>query len=111
MCQRGALDRRSPEAEDERGKASRQSHSAVARGNDPAGDRHVCVLQFGSAMTYANEYRLGRRAYHYGQEESLAFALAVVVVIVVAAGYYILWNRFHIRPAQLVELSLYALYG
>ena len=38
-------------------------------------------------MTYANEYRLGRRAYHYGQEESLAFALAVVVVIVVAAGY------------------------
>jgi hypothetical protein len=62
-------------------------------------------------MTYPNEYRLGRRAYHYGQEESLAFALAMAVVIVVAAGYYILWNRFHIRPAQLIELSLYALYG
>lgn len=62
-------------------------------------------------MTYANEYRLGRRAYHYRQEDSLAFALAVVVVIVVASGYYILWSRFHIRPGQLIELSLYAVYG
>ncbi len=62
-------------------------------------------------MTYANEYRLGRRAYHYNQEESLAFVLSVVAVIVIAAGYYILATRFHIRPAQLIELSLYALYG
>jgi type IV secretory pathway TraG/TraD family ATPase VirD4 len=62
-------------------------------------------------MTYANEYRLGRRAYHNSQEESLAFVLAVVAVIVLAAGYYILATRFHIRPAQLIELSLYALYG
>jgi len=62
-------------------------------------------------MTYANEYRLGRRAYHYNQEESLAFVLSVVAVIVLAAGYYILATRFHIRPAQLIELSLYALYG
>src|SRR5579862_9050553 len=62
-------------------------------------------------MTYANEYRLGRRAYHYNQEESLAFVLSVVAVIVIAAGYYILVTPFHIRPAQLVELSLYALYG
>ena len=62
-------------------------------------------------MTYANEYHLGPRAFHYRQEESLAFALAVVLVIVLAAGYYILWNRFHIRRAQLIELSLYAVYG
>lgn len=62
-------------------------------------------------MTYANEYRLGRRAYHYNQEESLAFILSVVAVIVIAAGYYILATRFHIRPAQLIELSLYALYA
>jgi len=62
-------------------------------------------------MTYTNDYRLGRRAYHAHQEESLAFVLAVVVVIVIAIGFYILWDRFHIRPAQLVELSLYALYG
>src|ERR1700756_5370884 len=62
-------------------------------------------------MTYANEYRLGRRAYHHDQEESLAFVLSVVAVIVLAAAYYILAARFHIRPAQLIELSLYALYG
>ncbi|MGA7847691.1 MAG: type IV secretory system conjugative DNA transfer family protein [Terriglobales bacterium] len=62
-------------------------------------------------MNYANEYHLGRRAYHYNQEESLAFVLSVVAVIVLAAGYYILVTRFHIRPAQLIELSLYTLYG
>jgi hypothetical protein len=62
-------------------------------------------------MTYANEYRLGRRAYHYNQEESLAFALSIVAIIVLAFGYYIFATRFHIRPAQLIEFSLYALYG
>jgi len=62
-------------------------------------------------MNYANEYRLGRRSYDYNQEESLALVLSVVAVIVLAAGYYILATRFHIRPAQLTELSLYALYG
>ncbi len=62
-------------------------------------------------MSYTNEYRLGRRAYHYNQEESLALVLSVVVLILFAAAYYILANRFHIRLAQLVELSLYTLYG
>lgn len=62
-------------------------------------------------MTYANEYRLGRRAYHYHQEESLASALSVVAVIVLALGYCILAMRFHIRLAQLIELSLYTLYS
>ena len=62
-------------------------------------------------MTYSNEYRLGRRAYHYRQEESLAFALSIVGIIVLAFGYYILATRFHIRAAQLIELSLYAVYG
>jgi hypothetical protein len=62
-------------------------------------------------MTYANEYRLGRRAYHYHQEESLAFALSLVGVTVLGCGYYILATRFYIRPAQLIELSLYTLYG
>src|SRR3974390_173211 len=62
-------------------------------------------------MTYTNEYRLGRRAYHYRQEESLPFVLSIVAIIVLASGYYILAARLHIRPAQLVELSLYALYA
>ncbi|HZW81181.1 MAG TPA: type IV secretory system conjugative DNA transfer family protein [Candidatus Deferrimicrobiaceae bacterium] len=62
-------------------------------------------------MTYANEYRLGHRAFHYNKEESLAFVLSVLVVMALAFGYYILVTRLHIRPAQLVELSLYTLYG
>jgi hypothetical protein len=64
-------------------------------------------------MTYGNEYRLGRRVYHqhYHEEESLAFVLAVAAIIVLAAGYYILWARLHIRPGQLIELSLYTVYG
>lgn len=62
-------------------------------------------------MSYANEYRLGRRAYHYHQEEGLAFALSIVAIVLLAIGYYILATRFHIRSAQLVELSLYALYA
>lgn len=62
-------------------------------------------------MTYSNEYRLGRRVYRQHQEESLAFVSAVAVVLALAGGFYILANRFHIRPAQLVEFSLYALYS
>jgi hypothetical protein len=62
-------------------------------------------------MTYSNEYRLGRRVYHQHEEESLAFVLAVAVVLAVAGGFYILANRFHIRPTQLIEFSLYTLYG
>jgi hypothetical protein len=62
-------------------------------------------------MTYLNEYRLGRRAFHQNQELSLAFVLSVVAVILLAAGCYILNVRFHIRAAQLVELSLYVLYA
>ena len=62
-------------------------------------------------MTPENEYRLGRRAYHRNHEESLGFVVAVACVLALAAGFYILNVRFHIRPAQLVELSLYALLG
>ena len=62
-------------------------------------------------MTYSNEYRLGRRVYHQHQEESLAFVLAVAAVLALAGGFYILASRFHIRPAQLIEFYLYALYG
>ena len=61
-------------------------------------------------MTSSNEYLLGRRVYHQHQEESLAFVLAIVIVLAFAGGLYILASRFHLRPAQLVEFSLYALY-
>jgi hypothetical protein len=72
---------------------------------------HLLFLQFGSVMTYANEYRLGRRACHYQREEGLAFTFSTVVIIVLAGGYYILATRFYIHPSQLIELSLYALYA
>ena len=62
-------------------------------------------------MSYANEYRLGRRAYHFHEEESLTFVLSVAILFVLAAAYYILATRFHVRSTQLAELSLYALYA
>ena len=62
-------------------------------------------------MTSDNEYRLGHRAFHYNKEESLAFVVSALAVIALAFGYYILVTRLHIRPAQLIELSLYTLYG
>jgi hypothetical protein len=62
-------------------------------------------------MTSENEYRLGRRAYHHNQEESLGIILVLVVLVLLAAGVYILVERFHIRPAQLVEGGLYLLFA
>jgi len=58
-------------------------------------------------MTVENEYKLGRRAFHRNQEESIAIALAIVAIILLAGGSYILVNRFHLRPSQLVEGCLY----
>jgi hypothetical protein len=62
-------------------------------------------------MTPENEYRLGRRAYHQNQEESLGFVLAVVGILLLASGGYILVSRFHLRASQLVEGCLYFLYA
>ena len=98
------------QADDRQRKSPHQSGLGFAGNDGSTGRRHIPVFQFGSAMSYTNDYRLGRRAYHFNQEESLALVLLVVAVIVLAAGYYILTTRFHIRPAQLIELSLYALY-
>jgi hypothetical protein len=58
-----------------------------------------------------NEYRLGRRAYHRNQEESLGIVLVLVVLVLLATGAYILVERFWIRPAQLVEGGLYILFA
>jgi len=62
-------------------------------------------------MTYTNDYRLGRRALHDNRDESPALVPALAVVLILSTSVYILYARFHIRPAQLVELSLYTLYG
>jgi hypothetical protein len=58
-------------------------------------------------MTPENEYRSGRRAYHQNQDENPGMVLAVVAIIVLAACVYILLHRLHLRPAQLIEASLY----
>jgi len=62
-------------------------------------------------MTAENEYRLGRRAFHRNQEESIAVALAIVAVILLAGGSYILVNRFHVRSLQLLEGCVYAFFA
>ncbi len=62
-------------------------------------------------MKPENEYRLGRRAYHRDQEESLGLVLVLGALVLVAAGSYILVARYHLRPAQLVEGGLYLLFA
>jgi len=62
-------------------------------------------------MTAENEYRLGRRAFHQNQEESVAPAIAIVAVLLLAGGSYVLASRFHVRSVQLVEGSLYAFFA
>jgi hypothetical protein len=62
-------------------------------------------------MTAENEYRLGRRAFHQNQEESVAVAIAIVAVFLFAGGSYILVSRFHVRSVQLLEGCLYAFFA
>src|ERR1700734_4350259 len=62
-------------------------------------------------MTVENEYKLGRRAFHQNQEESITVALAIVAIILLAGSSYILVNRFHLRSLQLVEGCLYAFFA
>ncbi len=62
-------------------------------------------------MTAENEYRLGPRAFHQNQEESVAVAIAIVAVFLLAGGSYILVNRFHVRSLQLLEGCLYAFFA
>jgi hypothetical protein len=61
-------------------------------------------------MTYPNEYRLGRRAYHDRNEDSVILLFVFLLLLFVGA-YYILESRYHFRIAQLVETSLYGLYA
>src|SRR4029077_11804977 len=106
-----ALDQCPAQAGDGGRKTSCQSHSRVAGITCRDGRGYFPVFQPASAMTYSNEYRLGRRIFPQHEEKSLAFVLAGAVVLALAGGFYVLGNRFHIRPAQLIEFSSYALYG
>jgi len=62
-------------------------------------------------MIPENEYRLARSAYHRRHEESAGFVVAIVVLAIISGGSYILVTRYHIRPAQLIEASLYLLFA
>jgi hypothetical protein len=62
-------------------------------------------------MTVENEYKLGRRAFHRNQEESIAVTLAIVATILLAGSSYILVNRLHVRSLQLVEGCFYAFFA
>jgi hypothetical protein len=62
-------------------------------------------------MTAENDYRLGRRALHQNQEESVAVALTVATVLLLAGSSYILANRFHVRTLQMAEGGLYAFFA
>ncbi len=60
-------------------------------------------------MAGENEYRLGRRAYRYDQEESIGFVIAALSLVGLIGTGYVLVARFHIRTLQLVEVCLYLL--
>jgi len=96
---------------DERGRLRVKSDSAASGNRVCAGLRDIPVFQHGSVMTAENEYRLGRRAFHQNQEESVAAAIAIVAVLLLAGGSYVLASRFHVRSVQLVEGSLYAFFA
>jgi hypothetical protein len=62
-------------------------------------------------MIPQNEYGLGRSAYHRRHEESAGFVAAIIGLAIIAGGSYILVARYHIRPSQLIEASLYLLFA
>ena len=57
-----------------------------------------------------NEYSLGRGAYNRRREESAGVVAVIIVLAIISAGAYILVDRYHIRPVQLVEGGLYLLF-
>jgi len=58
-------------------------------------------------MTAENEYRLGRRAFHQNQEESVAVAIAIVAVFLFAGGSYI--SDLHLGDMQTIEIRAFRL--
>lgn len=62
-------------------------------------------------MTFGKNYSHRRATYPRNQDENVGLGLAIAVLAVLAAGAYILVNRFQVRPLQLVEGALYLLYA
>ena len=58
-------------------------------------------------MTPQNDYRLSRRDNNWNHEENQAIIAAVIGLVLLSVGLYLLITRFHFRPSQLVEASLY----
>lgn len=58
-----------------------------------------------------NSYEYGRREFHQSNQESAGLVLAVAAAIVVSLAAYLAVARFHIRPDQIIEASLYLLAG
>lgn len=56
-----------------------------------------------------NSYYYGRREYNQTHEESAPLIIVVLVTLLLVLGAYLLTTRFHIRPHQLVEVSIYLL--
>jgi hypothetical protein len=56
-----------------------------------------------------NSYYYGRKEYHHSHEENTALVIVVLVTLLLSLVAYVLVDRFHLRPRQLVEISIYLL--
>lgn len=56
-----------------------------------------------------NSYYYGRREYNRAHEENAPLIVVVVVTLLFVLGAYLLTTRFHLRPYQLFEISIYLL--
>jgi hypothetical protein len=56
-----------------------------------------------------NSYHYGRRDYNQSHEENAPQVILILVTVVLVLGAYLLTTRFHVRPYQLVEISIYFL--
>lgn len=54
-----------------------------------------------------NSYYYGRRDYKQTHEESAPLVLVILLTLLLIIGAYLLTARFHVRPHQLVEFSIY----
>lgn len=56
-----------------------------------------------------NSYHYGRRDCNQSHEENAPLVIVILVTLVLVLGAYLLTTRFHVRPYQLVEISIYFL--